>query len=142
MNVQLVRPMSARLLRSALVANAIFSSVCAIAFLAAARPIADLCGVAPAEIVSTGAGLVVFVGLLLVVITRRDLTRGWALGLAILVAALDVLWVLGTPISVRGYNAGGKGLLAGIAVVVGLLAALQIRALIGILRDRARSVVV
>lgn len=123
-------------LRKVLLANATFSALCAVVFLAVPGPVAAFVGAPPAEIVSTGVSLAVFVGMLALVITRRTPLPAWALWLAIAIAALDVLWVLTTPLKVMPYSVGGKWLFAIVAVVVADLAFLQIRALPAVFRER------
>jgi len=130
------------LLKRALIANALFSSISAVVFIGAAGAVARLVGAAPADIASTGSGLILFVAMILIVLTRPDLLKRWVLGLAVAIAALDVLWVAITPINIAPYTAAGKGLFGGIALVVAAFAFLQIRGLIGIFRQlrTARSV--
>ena len=132
------------LLRRALTANAVFSTLCALIFLAASAPVAGLVGTPQADILSTGISLVVFFGLILLVLTRPDVTRRWVLGLAVAIAAMDVLWVLTTPLKVASFTATGQAIFAAIALVVAVFAVLQIRALYGIfveLRQRGPSTV-
>ena len=131
-----------RSLRRALLANALFSSLCALVFLAVSGPLAEWTGAARADIVSTGVSLVVFVGLLGLAATRPAPLARWATGLAVAIAAMDVLWVLTTPLKVAPYAPAGQALFAAIAVVVAAFAWLQIRALFGIRHERQASTAV
>ena len=113
--------------------------MCAVVFLAASGAVAGWAGAERADIVSTGASLVVFVGLLSVVLTRPEPLARWTIGLAVVIAGLDVLWVATTPLKVVPYSTTGRVLFAAIAVVVAELAWLQIRALTGIRKEMRRE---
>jgi uncharacterized RDD family membrane protein YckC len=119
-------------LRRALIANACFSSFCALVFLAFPGVVAGFAGAATVEIVTIGVNLVLFVGLISVVLTRREPLGRWVLGLAVVIAGLDVLWVLTTPLAIARYTVEGRWLFGVIALVVAVFAALQIRALTGL----------
>jgi hypothetical protein len=123
----------ATLLKRALTANAAFSSLCALVFLAGSNLVADLVGAPRAEILFVGVNLVVFVAMILTVLTRPDVTRRWVLGLAVLIASLDVLWVLTTPLMIAAYSPVGRWIFAAIALCVASFAVVQIRALYGII---------
>ncbi len=129
------------LLRRALLANALFSSLCAVVFITASSGVAYLVGAPRTDIVATGVGLVIFVAMIAWVLTRRDPLKRRVLTVAAVIAGFDVLWVSTTPLNIAAYTTAGKWLFGGIAFVVAVLAVLQIRGLIGIVRgQRDRSV--
>lgn len=127
------------LLRRVLFANAIVSSLCAVIFLAASGVLADLVGAAREEILATGVSLVVFVAMILTVLMRRDILKRWVLALATVIAVLDVLWVLSTPLKIAAYSVAGQWIFGFIAVVVAVFAVLEIRALYGIFAELRRA---
>jgi hypothetical protein len=127
------------LLRGALTANAAFSSLCALIFLVASAFVADLVGTTRADVLSTGVSLVVFVAMILIVLIRPDATRRWVLALAVVIAGLDVLWVLTTPVKIAPFALAGQWIFGVIGVVVATFAVLQIRALYGIFVELRRE---
>ena len=127
---------AATLLRRALLGNAVFSMASALLFLLATDSIARLAGAPAAEIQQTGVSLVVFVGLVAIVASRPDLQRTGALRGAILIAALDVLWVLTAPLKMLGYSPSGRLFFGVIAVIVLGFAVAQIVAIHKLMRTR------
>lgn len=134
MNTQQVN--HTKLLKRILTANAVFSLVSALLFLAASAPLAAIVGTSPQELVQTGVSLIVFVGILSFAATRRDLHKTRWVGLAIFIAALDILWVVLTPVKMTSYSFSGKAIFGAITVAVAIFAALQVYALVGILRTK------
>jgi ABC-type uncharacterized transport system permease subunit len=120
------------LLRRAPIANAAFSSLCALTFLVASAFVADLVGTSRADILSTGVSLVVFVAMVVTVLTRPDATRRWVIVLAVVIAGLEVLWVLTTPVKIAPFAPAGQWIFGVIGLVVATFAVVQIRALYGI----------
>ncbi|MCI0455890.1 MAG: hypothetical protein L0Z62_02780 [Gemmataceae bacterium] len=114
------------LLRLALRANALFSSLSALLFLAAASPIASFLGfLNPQQILILGLQLAGF-ALWLFWLSRRPVIPRWQVWV---ILALDVLWVAGSfqlllapPPSL---TADGKWSIGIVADVVGLFALLQ-----------------
>ncbi len=118
-----------RLLRLALRANAAFSTVCALVFIADARALAPLIGVPGPLLVSLGVGLLGFAALLVAASLRADVAR--LVADARIFCAADVAWVVGSvPIIALGLlePIGAVGL-AGVSAVVAALAFAQWRGL-------------
>ena len=106
-------------LRRVLLANAGFSALCTALFLTLTDRIAGWTGFAAADVRGLGIELGIFAALVAWVATR-DFDRGWARGLAAVVAAGDSLWVLGSLALAAGIPAGVANLTAAgrVAVVV------------------------
>ncbi len=121
-----------RLLRYSLRANAAFSSVCGVASLASAAPLAASLGIPePALLTGLGVQLLLFAGLLMLLASRPVIRPS----LALAVVAADVLWVVGTvPLVLSGaLSTAGNWTALAIADVVALFAVLQY---VGIRRTR------
>ena len=127
---------SQALLRRALTANAGFSALSAIVFIAAAGPVAEMVGARPRDIAVTGVSLVLFAAMIVLVLTRFNFEKRWIRYLSWTIAGLDVLWVVTTPLNVIAYTPAGKMLFAAIGLVVGLFAVVQIKGLLGAARSR------
>lgn len=114
----------ARLLSTALAANAAFSGATGLAAALAAPAVAGALGTVPAWVVGgLGAGLVLFAALVAVEARRRRPAMVKA------IVAADIGWVLGSVLIVavggRWLSGGGNRLVLGLALVVALLAAMQ-----------------
>jgi len=132
---------STTLLRRALTANAIFSGLCTAFCLLAADRVAELTGIARAEIFALGINLEVFCALLIVLATRRDFSRGWVKALVMAVIAMDVLWVLGSAallLTASPLTTAGKWIVFAVAGVVGDVAFFQLRGFLGTRRAAAQ----
>ncbi|MEM7356590.1 MAG: hypothetical protein AAF657_37590 [Acidobacteriota bacterium] len=128
---------SETLLRRALSANAAFSGLCGILCVVAASSIAQLTGLPKAEVFAFGVNLEVFAALLIFLVTRRDLSRGWARALVMAVIAMDVLWVIGSAailLTASPLTTAGKWIVFAVAAVVGDLAFFQLRGFRGLRR--------
>ncbi len=117
-------PDPSRLLRLALRANAVFSTVCGAAFLVASPAIAGFIGHdRPADLGATGFSLVLFAAGLFWLASRPEISRPgtW------LAVALDVAWVLLTAglLGAGWFNAAGKTAAVLVALVVADFALFQ-----------------
>lgn len=92
-------------LRRVLLANAGFSAFCTAPFLTLPQRLADWTGFAASDVRALGIELGVFAAFVAWVATR-DFGRGWARGLAAMVAAGDTLWVIGSLALAAGIPAG------------------------------------
>ncbi|MCG8460577.1 MAG: hypothetical protein MI919_30215 [Holophagales bacterium] len=91
----LERSRSETTLRTALFANAGFSTVTATTLLLASDSVAGFTGIPGAELRMVGVDLGLF-ALGLFALLTRDLTRTWVRAVVLAVIALDVLWVIGS----------------------------------------------
>ncbi len=126
------------ILRRALTANAIFSGICGVLCVLASDPIAQLTGLASAEIFALGINLEVFSALLIVLATRKDFSRGWVRSLVMAVIAMDVLWVLGSAAMLltpaAPLTGAGRWIVFAVAMVVADVAYFQLRGFLGLRR--------
>ena len=104
-------------LRRVLLTNAGFSAFCTALFLTFPTRMADWTGFAASEIQGLGIELGIFAAFVAWVATR-DFGRGWARGLAALVAAGDALWVVASLALAAGIPAGVVDLTTAGRVVV------------------------
>jgi hypothetical protein len=107
---------SSRLLRLALRANAVFSAICAVAFLCLSKGIADFIGHARSiDLTATGVSLLLFAVWLLWIASRRQINRAAAW----IAVAMDTGWVLFTAVLlIEGhFNSTGK-ITAGIVALI------------------------
>lgn len=131
-----------KLLRYTLRANAVFSALSALSFLSFAQPLATLVAIGREGFVGLGINLAVFSAILFLVSTRWALRRRWVLALVLMIALMDVAWVLGSAFLayLPSYaTEGGRLLILATAGVVGLFAVLQLYALMWILWSRYRG---
>lgn len=122
---------SGRFARMMLRLNALFSGLSGLAALLFAPLLARwLWNDAPAWsaplIAGLGGGLLLFAGALLIVARRRHLTRPWLIVFVVsdlgwVLASIAILWTFG-PV----FSGQGQALIAGLAVLVALLAAGQL----------------
>lgn len=118
-----------RSLRSILRANASFATTTGLIALVATGPVARLLGIGEHRLVSaTGAGLLLFAIALVLAsgatVKRLRLAGRW-------ISAADGLWVVASVllVGVGGRSTTGNLVIAAIATIVGLFAALQLRAI-------------
>ena len=113
------------MLRNALRANALFSTLTGLGSLAAATKIGSLMGIAPPLIAQNGVSLLLFAAWLTWISTRPEIP----LRQAFTVAVLDSLWVVGSVVILAGnlgnLTSGGKWIVGVIALIVATLADLQ-----------------
>lgn len=125
--------MTTRPLQTALAANLVFSTGCALALLFQGPIIGQALGAFPAWFMpALGLGLLGFAAFLLIVLRR--LRIGWAL----VISGLDLLWVVSTLplIAIPGLlTPQGTLTVACVAAIVGLLGVLQLRGIRTILAD-------
>lgn len=121
--------MSARLLRTALLANALFSTTCGIVLLALAAPLAAAFGdVAPGLLRLVGAGLLPFAAFILWGLRQPTLDPRQAR----LTSYADLAWVVGSALVLvvpLPLSAAGRWSIAGVALVVLAFALLQLAGL-------------
>ena len=116
-----------RLLRAALLGNAMFSGACGLSLFLAPVPVGAWLGVfEPPLLMSMGAGLLMFAGALALLATRRRLSPTWVR----VVVAADASWVVGSFLFLLSPLAGalsrpGTWTVAGVALVVAFWGALQ-----------------
>ena len=118
-----------RFLRRALQADALFSGLSGLMFLAAATPVANLLGFSDATAINAvfwlGVGLLGWATLALWTATRPQVTRG----LVFTIIEGNLLWVIGSILLLLTgwlpFSTNGKWAVAIVADVVGLLAILQ-----------------
>lgn len=112
-------------LRASLVANVVFSIVSGGLAMVFAGPLGEFMGLAPIVLVIVGAGVVGF-GLMILWSARRETLD---LELARLTVISDLMWVVTAAILIVGFpglmSTGGNRALAGVSVVVGVLAVFQ-----------------
>ena len=110
------------LLRRVLQANAVFSTLCGLVWIAGGEALGAWFG-RDGSMVADGAGLLVFAALLVALSTRATISPL----LAAVVVALDVLWVIdaGTKIASGGFSTQGAWAMVLIALVVLDFAAFQ-----------------
>lgn len=118
---------ASRLLRGAFLANALFSGLSSVVLLACASPVASFLGViSRADVIGMGVSLLVFAFWVLWLSSRELPSRRQAL----VVIALDLLWVIGTVSFLlappAGLEAGGKWAIAIVGDVVAVLAVAEI----------------
>ena len=115
-----------RLLRLALRANAIFSTLSGLVFLLASSYISGFLGLLrPGEVIQLGVQLGLFAAWLFWLSFRPEISR-WQVRVIIV---LDILWVIGSFLLVLApppqLTVGGWWAIAGVAEVIGLFALLQ-----------------
>lgn len=118
-----------RILRLALLGNAVFSTVSGLACLALRDWLASRTGLGAGEISSLGIVLLVFAALLVFLETRRDLRRPWIRATVLVVAGLDVLWVAASAVAIFGPSPltnTGRWLAGVVALVVADFAFFQL----------------
>jgi len=118
-----------KLLTSALGTNAAFSGLTALPLLGVPETLSPLMGDVPTVILRLiGAGLVGFIGLLLVAISRARRPEPRT-GLALFIVLLDLGWVAGTlaltPMAASQFQPVGAGLFWGVGAVVLAIATAQ-----------------
>ncbi len=132
---------SATILRRALTANAVFSGICGVLCVLASASIAQVMGIAQAEIFALGVNLEVFSALLIVLATRKDFSRGWVKALVMAVIAMDVLWVVGSAalllLPATPLTTAGRWIVFAVAMVVADVAFFQLRGFLGLRRTAA-----
>ena len=103
------------LLRRALQLNALFSTLCGLAWIGGGEALGRWFG-RDGSMASDGVGLVVFAGLLAILSTRARIPTG----LAVIVVALDVLWVLdaGAKVASGEFSGAGSWAMALVALMV------------------------
>ncbi len=113
---------SQSLLRKALFGNAIFSFLCADACLLASEAVGKYVGLPASEVFALGINLAVFAALLVFLVTRRDLGRGWIRNTVLAVIAMDVLWVVGSAAALLApstpLTGAGKWVVFAVAIAV------------------------
>lgn len=134
---------STTILRRALTANAVFSGICGVLCVLASASIAQLMGIAQAEIFFLGVNLEVFSALLIVLATRKDFSHGWIRALVMAVIAMDVLWVAGSAVLLLAPAAilttAGRWIVFAVAVVVADVAFFQTRGFLGLRQVAVRA---
>ena len=129
----------ATILRRALSANAVFSGICGVLSMLAATSIAQLVGIARAEVFALGVNLEVFSALLIVLATRKDFSSGWVRALVMAVIAMDMLWVAGSAVLLltpaAPLTTAGRWIVFAVALVVADVAYFQLRGFLGLRRS-------
>ena len=120
MSIAVAQARPDRLLRGALLGNALFSSICGLAMIVASGPIAAFIDLGPASILpGIGIGLLLFAADLVHQATRRELSaaRAWITVLG------DFGWIVGTAVLLVGFPSVlgfmGKLVAVDVALVVG-----------------------
>lgn len=118
--------MKPTLLKKALRANAMFSTLCAIDLLFFSQSIAELMGVFdPGYIIFIGVGLLGFAAVVLFVSERSSID----IRMANIITLMDIGWVLGSalviPFGSHWFNSIGSVLIAIVAVMTALCAYFQ-----------------
>lgn len=123
------------LLRWTLMANALTSGLSAALMIFASNAVSNLIGLTPAQIMSLGIELAVFVALIAVVLRRSDLGGGWVRPAILGIIALDLLWVVGSAVALLSpaapFTPAGRWIVLGVAFVVADFAALQLYGWLG-----------
>jgi hypothetical protein len=115
------------LLRMALRANATLSTLSGVIFVIPARTLPALTGLPSSELISLGAGLLLFAGLLWWISTR-SFSHRWVQAVVLLVVILDVLWVVGVVVQLITspmFTVAGRWIFATLALLVATLAEVQ-----------------
>lgn len=127
--------MAFRALRSALIANAVFSTSCALALLGAGSTIAPILEpIPPWLLTSIGVGLLAFAVLIVLVAIWPRISG------ALVISGMDALWVLATvPVALFPglLTVQGSVIVMSVAVIVGVVAAMQLRGVRRLLRAGA-----
>lgn len=127
-------------LRVVLRANAIFSSVCALATLFGSRALAPEMGLHAGELRGLGVQLLLFAAFLVFLSSRRGLGSGWTYWAVLVLGVVDLLWVVGT-VQALGSGAlpatpAGVWMAVGVAVVVGAFGVVELWIWRGLRRAR------
>lgn len=120
---------SSNLLRWALSANAVFSTLTGLGALLAPAALGAFLGLPAAELTALGTELLLFAAFLFFLVTRKKFERPWIRGTVLAVIALDVLWVIGSAAAILApatpLTAAGKWTVLATAVIVADFAAFQ-----------------
>jgi len=114
------------LLRRTLLANALFSTICALACLFWSKPLATLLGVnEPLFLIDLGFAILLFAPVVAWIALRPQLNRRFVTTIFLLDAAWVVISIILLLTDWVAFTSAGKWLVGGVADVVALLAVLE-----------------
>jgi hypothetical protein len=124
-----------RVLRCALLGNALFSLVTGLSMAVAPALLGEILGTSPAVLQMVGIALLLFAGWLAYLGRCRSIAGKWV----ILASVNDFAWVVGTAVLLVGwpgvFNATGRATAVGVAVIVGAFGVAQLCGLAVSARD-------